>query len=154
MRIRQATSGDFPYIRDLDLGPGMTTERDTVYAIFFRLFPELCLVAEEDGGGEAAPKPSIVGFALGALSSDGSESYLHDLWVGLDHRGRGIGRALMERYLDVSRGLRAQKVSLITKGATRYYEEKFGFRRASAADDSLVPELERHRDFCLLILSL
>ncbi len=95
-----------------------------------------------------------MGFALGALSSDGGESYLHDLWVGLDHRGRGIGRALMERYLDASRALRARTVSLVTKGATRYYEEKFGFRRATVADDPLVPELERHRGFCLLILSL
>lgn len=154
MRIRQATSEDFPFIRDLDLGPGMTTERDTVYALFFRLFPKLCLVAEEDGAGETGGSPLILGFALGALSLDGKESYLHDLWVGLDHRGHGIGHALMQRYLDVSRELGAAKASLITKGAARYYEEKFGFHRASAADDPFVPELERHRGFCLLILSL
>lgn len=152
MLIRTACPADFPRIRDLDLGPGMTTERDTVYAVFFRLFPELCLVAEEaETEGEDG---TLLGFALGALSSDHQESYLHDLWVAPEHRGHGVGHALMDHYLAVSRELGASRVSLVTKGAARYYEEKFGFVRAKPADDPYVPELERHRGFCILVLRL
>ena len=84
MTIRYATADDFPRIRDLDLGPEISTERDTVYAVFFRLFPELCLIDEEADCG-------LIGFALGALSSDRRESYLHDLWVTREQRGRGEG---------------------------------------------------------------
>jgi ribosomal protein S18 acetylase RimI-like enzyme len=159
MLIRQATSQDFPRIRDLDLGPGITTERDTVYALFFRLFPELCLVAVEDdedlaGGRGTEDDVRLLGFALGGISSDGRECYLHDLWVGPEYRGRGIGHQLMERFVEAGRSLGAARVSLVTKGASRYYEERFGFQRATAADDPYVVELERHRGFCLLVLPL
>jgi ribosomal protein S18 acetylase RimI-like enzyme len=151
VHIRTATSADFPSIRDLDLGPGMTTERDTVYAVFFRLFPELCLVAEEEG---PTGDGTLLGFALGALSSDRGEAYLHDLWVAPDQRGRGVGHRLMERFLAVGRELGARRASLVTMGAARYYEDKFGFARATATDDPYVPELERHRGFSVLILDL
>ena len=146
MTIRHTTPGDFPRIRDLDLGPGMSTERDTVYAVFFRLFPELCLIDEDADGG-------LVGFALGALSSDGRESYLHDLWVARDQRGVGRGRELLFRYIDESRRLGASQVSLVTRLAADYYL-RLGFRFASAADDPYVPELAAHSEMQVLLLDL
>jgi predicted N-acetyltransferase YhbS len=74
--------------------------------------------------------------------------------VAPEHRGHGVGHSLMDHYLAVSRELGASRVSLVTKGAARYYEEKFGFVRAKPADDPYVPELERHRGFCILIRRL
>jgi N-acetylglutamate synthase-like GNAT family acetyltransferase len=146
MTIRRATPDDFPSIRDLDLGPEITTERDTVYAIFFRLFPELCLIDEDDDG-------TLAGFALGALASDRLQSYLHDLWVRADRRGVGRGRALLSRYVDESRGLGATRVSLVSRLAGGYYL-RLGFRLATADDDPYVPELAAHREMQLLFLDL
>ena len=95
---------------------------------------------------------TLLGFALGALSSDHQESYLHDLWVAPEHRGHGVGHALMDHYLAVSLELGASRVSLVTKGAARYYDGVFGFGREQAwsFDDLYVSELERHRGFCVL----
>ena len=146
MTIRRAGPDDFPRVRDLDLGPDMTTERDTIYAVFFRLFPELCLVDEDADGG-------LVGFALGALSSDRRESYLHDLWVRPDARGLGRGRELLFRYLDESRGLGAARVSLVSHSAAAYYL-RLGFRLATSVDDLYVDELASHRQMSLLFLDL
>ena len=111
---------------------------------------------EEDLAGErAAGAPGqLFGFALGALSSDHRDCYLHDLWVGPDFRGRGIGHQLMERFVEAGRAMGASRISLVTKGASRYYEEKFGFRRATVDGDPYAGELERHRGFCLLVLPL
>ena len=146
MTIRHAGPEDFPRIRDLDLGPEISTERDTVYAVFFRLFPELCLVDEDADRG-------LVGFALGALSSDRSESYLHDLWVARDERGVGRGRDLLLRYVDESRRLGAARVSLVARLAVDYYL-RLGFRLATAADDPYARELAAHRQMRLLFLDL
>jgi ribosomal protein S18 acetylase RimI-like enzyme len=146
MTIRYATPADFPRIRDLDLAPEISTERDTVYAVFFRLFPELCLIDENSDGG-------LVGFALGAISSDGVESYLHDLWVAPERRAEGRGRELLFRYIHESRLLGAGRVSLVTRAAAGYYL-RLGFRLATAADDPYVAELAAHRRMQLLFLDL
>ncbi len=68
-----------------------------------------CLVAEVDGAAGAAGTP-IVGFALFFTSFStflGKPGlYLEDLYVQPAHRGRGLGRALLERLgaLAVERG--------------------------------------------------
>ena len=91
----------------------------------------IMLVAEEDGG--------IVGFAIGRIDESGL-SWLSFMGVSPTHRRRGIGRGLVQRYLEESRLKGASKVSLNTapqlKPAVKLYVES-GF----------VPEglLRRHR---------
>ena len=91
----------------------------------------IMLVAEEDGG--------IVGFAMGRTDESGL-SWLSFMGVSPTHRRRGIGRGLVQKYLEESRLKGARKVSLNTapqlKPAVKLYVES-GF----------MPEgfLRRHR---------
>jgi len=91
----------------------------------------ITLVAEEDGG--------IVGFAMGRTDESGL-SWLSFMGVSPTHRRRGIGRGLVQRYLEESMLKGARKVSLNTapqlKPAVKLYVES-GF----------MPEgfLRRHR---------
>lgn len=64
----------------------------------------ITLVAEEDG---------VVGFALGRTDKSGL-SWLSFMGVSPAHRRRGIGRGLVQRYLEESRLRGAHKVSLNT----------------------------------------
>ena len=76
----------------------------------------ITLVAEEDG--------AIVGFALGRTDKSGL-SWLSFMGVRPAHRRRGIGRGLVQRYLEESRLKGANKVSLNTapelKPAVKFY---------------------------------
>lgn len=91
----------------------------------------ITLVAEEEG--------QIVGFALGRTQKSGL-SWLSFMGVSPTHRRRGIGKRLVQKYLEESRLKGAYKVSLNTapelKPAMKLYTE-MGF----------VPEglLRRHR---------
>lgn len=62
--------------------------------------PFECLLAEEDG-------PTVLGFALFFRSYSTWRGrpglYLEDLFVPEVHRGRGVGRILMERLLGIAR---------------------------------------------------
>lgn len=91
----------------------------------------ISLVAEEDG--------EIVGIALGRTDKS-ALSWLGFIGVSPTHRRRGIGRELLQRYLDESKLKGAKKVSLNTapqlKPAVNLY-----------VDTGFVPEgyLRRHR---------
>jgi ribosomal protein S18 acetylase RimI-like enzyme len=61
----------------------------------------LSLIAEDDRG--------IAGAVL--CGHDGRRGYLHHLAVAVSHRGRGLGRALVDACLD---GLRAQGIARCT----------------------------------------
>ena len=74
------------------------------------------------------------GFALlrfrPALWSKGLEAYLQELYVVPDRRGEGIGRALMERTLDLAREKGADGIDLNTgetDTAARALYESMGF---------------------------
>ena len=98
------------------------------------------LVAEWDG--------AVVGYAYGAIEGydymalRGPAAVLHDLIVDPEHRGRGVGRALLNAALGALAAHRAPRVVLSTAhrndSAQRFFE-RAGFRRTMV---ELTRELE------------
>jgi ribosomal protein S18 acetylase RimI-like enzyme len=73
-----------------------------------------------------------------ALWSAGLEAYLQELYVVPDRRGQGIGRALMERVLELAREEGADGVDLNTgetDTAARALYESMGFTNREGAPD-------------------
>ena len=80
----------------------------------------------------------VIGYAYGALagydyiSLRGPAALLHDLIVDPDHRGRGVGRLLLEAMLSQGQSRGAPRIVLSTAeqnvAAQRFFE-RMGFRR-------------------------
>lgn len=73
-----------------------------------------------------------------ALWSEGLETYLQELYVVPHLRGRGIGRALMERAIDLARGRGADGIDLNTgetDTAARALYESMGFTNREGGPD-------------------
>jgi len=131
LRIRPGELGDVPLIANLIRGLAryeklehevtMTEERLTSYLFGERRYAET-LIAEDDG--------EPVGFALffhtfsTFLAQPGL--YLEDLFVVPEHRGGGIGRALLERLarVAVERGCGRLEWAVLdwNQDAIRFYE--------------------------------
>jgi GNAT superfamily N-acetyltransferase len=131
LRIRPGELGDVPLIANLIRGLAryeklehevtMTEERLTSYLFGERRYAET-LIAEDDG--------EPVGFALffhtfsTFLAQPGL--YLEDLFVVPEHRGGGIGRALLERLARVAieRGCGRLEWAVLdwNQDAIRFYE--------------------------------
>jgi GNAT superfamily N-acetyltransferase len=94
--IRHATPADYEVIiAVLNDWWGGRRMADMVPRLFFIHFRDTSFVAEEDG--------EVVGFLTGFLSqANGDEAYIHFAGVRPDHRGRGIARALYERFFDAA----------------------------------------------------
>ncbi|AWV06266.1 GNAT family N-acetyltransferase [Marilutibacter maris] len=70
--------------------------------------------------------------ASGRAVADGVDcAYLCDIAVDPDHQGRGLGRAIIERLVERSRGHR--KIILYAVPGREPFYEKFGFRRMRTA---------------------
>jgi ribosomal protein S18 acetylase RimI-like enzyme len=73
-----------------------------------------------------------------ALWSHGLETYLQELYVVPSRRGRGIGRALLERTIEVARERGADGIDLNTgetDTAARALYESMGFTNAEGGPD-------------------
>lgn len=89
---------------------------------------------------EPAAPPRVVGYALGWLSGEDAE--LMSIAVGPEERGRGIGRALLSRFLQEMGEARVESVLLEVRAsnapARALYEslgfEPLGTRRRYYAD--------------------
>jgi GNAT superfamily N-acetyltransferase len=70
--------------------------------------------------------------AAGRAVADGVDcSYLCDIVVHPAHQGSGLGKALMQTLIDLSRGHR--KIILYAVPGREPFYEKFGFRRMNTA---------------------
>ena len=68
--------------------------------------------------------------AIGRAVGDGIYISLHDLIVHPDHRGRGIGSALLARLIeDLRAEFPASTLALFAAHGTQGFYEKHGFRR-------------------------
>ncbi len=95
--VRAAAAADYdriaPVVDDWWGGRAMI---DMLPRLFFVHFRDTAFVAED--GGELA------GFLAGFLSQTRpDEAYIHFAGVSPDHRGRGVGRLLYERFFAVAR---------------------------------------------------
>jgi ribosomal protein S18 acetylase RimI-like enzyme len=80
--------------------------------------------------GGAGPDGLAVVRLRPAIWSDGLESYLAELYVAPAHRGRGLGRALMQAAMEIARERGADSMDLGTSEAdvaARALYESLGF---------------------------
>jgi ribosomal protein S18 acetylase RimI-like enzyme len=84
-----------------------------------------------------------------AVFHDKLDAYLEELYVAPDHRGGGLGRALLERVLDIARERGAGRIDLGTSTddvAARHLYESLGFSSEERPGDErttmLVYELD------------
>ncbi len=108
--VRNTEEEDFVEIADLaeNCSP-METERNSIYHIFTKFFKSTSLVAELES-------KELAGFLLGFISQENpEEAYLHLLCVDPKIRGKGIGKALVEKFMEIAALKDCKKVYLITK---------------------------------------
>lgn len=106
MEIRPFTMADYDeavafWKRQDGVGLNESDERGPV-AAFLERNPGMSFVAREDG--------ALIGAVL--CGHDGRRGCLHHLSVAPAHRGRGIGRRLVERCLDRLREMGIQKCNI------------------------------------------
>jgi ribosomal protein S18 acetylase RimI-like enzyme len=69
---------------------------------------------------------------------DSLEAYLEELYVAPEHRGRGVGRALLEETMETARATGAGRIELCTgetDTAARALYEKCGFTNRESVPD-------------------
>lgn len=106
MQIRNVTPADLSTVRKFvaECHP-LTLHTAVSYAILFRLFPDLCFVAEEAG--------SIVGFASALRGNKYHEAvYCWQLGVAPKYRGAGLAARLVQARIDAARALGCRKIQV------------------------------------------
>jgi diaminobutyrate acetyltransferase len=132
LNIRNTLEEDFVEIAELaeNCSP-MEIERNSIYHIFTKFFKSTSFVAE-------FPSGEIAGFILGFISQENpEESYIHMLCTDPKIRGKGIGRKLVEKFLNTSALKGCKKVYLIVKpinwNSISFYR-KLGFLEDKSRD--------------------
>jgi ribosomal protein S18 acetylase RimI-like enzyme len=132
--VRRAEASDYDRIAPVvDEWWGGREMIDMLPRLFFVHFGDTAFVAED--GGE------IAGFLAGFLSQTRlDEAYIHFAGVSPDHRGRGVGRLLYERFFAVARERSRTVVRCVTSPVN---ERSIAFHRALGFD---VAEVARNYD--------
>jgi GNAT superfamily N-acetyltransferase len=133
-RVRPIRQDDFFWLKDYDCAP-LSLERDSVYLFFCVHFSEFSFVSVDD---RARP----VGFVLGFLPAGQSVAYVHFLFVEEAMRRRGVGRALMQRFIGAVRAAGARAVTLYTIRAVAFYE-RLGFERCAGRFEQRIADYIR-----------
>ena len=84
-----------------------------------------------------------------AIFNDKLDAYLEEFYVVPEQRGRGLGRALLERVLETARERGAGRIDLGTAEndlAARHLYESFGFTNLEQPDDEGTTMLFYERD--------
>ncbi len=118
----------------LDLTPGPAKLAERIGELLEAGDTEVLLAGEEPLG------LAVLRFRP-AIWSTGAECYLAELYVVPQQRGRGIGRALMERVLEVAKARGADWIDLGTSEddvAARALYERMGFTNREGKPDGPV----------------
>ncbi|CAA9508237.1 MAG: acetyltransferase, GNAT family [uncultured Rubrobacteraceae bacterium] len=103
-RLEEADHG--PVVAVVDAWWGGRRLADKLPRLFFRYFAETSFAVEEDG--------ELVAFLVGIVGSPADEAYVHFVGVHPDHRSRGLGRRLYEKFFDEARRRGCRSVRAIT----------------------------------------
>ncbi|RJP27139.1 MAG: GNAT family N-acetyltransferase [Actinobacteria bacterium] len=87
----------------------------------------VCLVAEEDGEVFGCISSSFNRLFPSPKNPSGMQAEIHNLAVYEEHRGKGIGRALLASILRECRERNVGRISLYATGMGRPLYESFGF---------------------------
>ena len=125
MNIREMTIADYDAVFALwtaTEGLGLNRQNDSREGIakFLARNPESCFVAEEGG--------KIIGVIM--AGSDGRRAYIYHTAVSAEHRGKGIGSALLKKCTDTLTAQGVHKVALLVfaqNEAGNAFWEKHGF---------------------------
>jgi ribosomal protein S18 acetylase RimI-like enzyme len=100
--------------------------------LFFLHFEGTSFVAEDEEG-------DLTGFVCGFLSQTNSdEAYIHFVGISPDHRGKGLGRSLYERFFDEVRAQGRSVVRCVTSPVNQRsvaFHEALGFEVERVAED-------------------
>ena len=122
-----------PLMRAFNDGEGIRWREEPMRGALERVIGDrsvgLVLVARESDAG------ALIGYGVATFGFDiefaGRDAFLTELFVAAPHRGRGVGSALLDRFLGMLREARAGAVHLVVRpsnhGAQRRYEA-YGFR--------------------------
>jgi ribosomal protein S18 acetylase RimI-like enzyme len=145
--VRTAEPADYDRIAPLvDEWWGGRAMIDMLPRLFFVHFRETAFVAEEDG--------ELAGFLAGFLSqTNGDEAYIHFVGVSPDHRRRGVGGLLYERFFAAARAHGRSVVRCVTAPVN---ERSIAFHRALGFDtDTVAPNYDgRGGDRVLMVKRL
>jgi len=127
-QIRNLREEDYPYLRSVvnDWWAGRQIA-DLMPRFLFQHFQTTGFAAVADG----AP-PQIVGFLIGFVSPTHPEqAYIHLVGIDPSYRGRGLGRALYDRFFETARGFGCRYVRCITtptNQASIEFHRRMGFK--------------------------
>jgi ribosomal protein S18 acetylase RimI-like enzyme len=141
MILRTLTAGDLPQIHRLETEmylPELHVS-DDAFLRLIDLYPAgaFGLFDEEVLCGYAFAVPQRAGAVLDltspleALPASPDVYYIHDVAVGGTHRGRGLGRRLVEELLRRARASGFPGCELVSVQGSAPFWERFGFRRVA-----------------------
>lgn len=139
MLLRPLTADDIPELHRLEAECYVASlhESDEAFLRLIELFPGGAFGYVDGDGlcGYAFGIPFKGGIALelraplAALPRNPDIFYIHDVAVAQRCRGRGIGRLLAARLLDIARDRGFSRIELVSVQGSGAFWEKFGFRR-------------------------
>jgi GNAT superfamily N-acetyltransferase len=141
LQIRNVEPSDYlPIISVIDSWWGGRHMADMLPKLFFVHFRDTSFIAEEDG--------TRLGFLIGFISQTRpDEAYIHFVGVHPDHRKRGIGEALYERFFETVNARGCTTVHCVTspvnKGSIAFHTRMgFTMEAGDAAVDGLPVKLD------------
>jgi len=136
--FRALTRDDVPGLHRLEAESYLPSlhESDEAFIRLIELFPEGAIGCFDEDGlcGYAFGVPLIAGSTLELraplerIPDDPDTFYVHDVAVAERCRGRGVGRALATRLLDLARERGFTRAELVSVQGSAPFWEKFGFR--------------------------
>lgn len=139
MEFRRLTRGDVASLHRLEAACYLPSlhESDEAFIRLIELFPEGALGCFDEDGlcGYAFGVPLKQGWTLELRTPlekipEGADTfYVHDVAVADRCRGRGVGRALATRLLNVARARGFTRSELVSVQGSAPFWERFGFRR-------------------------
>ncbi len=141
MRLRHLREADHgPVVAAVDGWWGGRRVAGKLPRLFFRYFAETSFAVEEEG--------ELVAFLVGIVGSPADEAYVHFVGVHPDHRSRGLGRRLYERFFDEARRRGCRSVRAITSPVNTGsigFHTSMGFRVLEG--DGVESGVSVHRDY-------